>query len=177
MLSSPCNWRHGRCPRALSARASNYSVRCAGQAPGPLRGPPTDAAPPTDDDAAAGPASFEIILPPVGDSTFAWFAVHPAASTSRADGCIAIIHNNRVLQTTRLSIDVGAWGDKGAGAVVTLEATIHPARRPHERREYDVAIQVSDVGGKLHLTVQREGIATPVLLMSSTNRSPRSAKR
>src|SRR6185295_2157199 len=33
-----------------------------------------------------------------------------------------------------------------------------------ERREYDVAIEVSDIGGKLHLKVQRGKTVTPVQL-------------
>jgi hypothetical protein len=105
------------------------------------------------------------VLPPVGDSGRAWFAVYPEVGVRQLDGRIAIIHNNRILQTAHLSVDVHAQPDQGAGLDVTSEGVIHPRDDDlDERREYDVAIQVSDVGGKPHLTIQRDGAATPVQL-------------
>ena len=92
-----------------------------------LRGPLARlAAPPAADDGATAVDSLRSnILPPVGDSTPAWFAVCPEARVSQLDGRIAII-DNTVLQTAWLSVYVGARADQGAGPVVASEATIHP---------------------------------------------------
>jgi hypothetical protein len=46
--------------------------------------------------------------------------------------------------------------NEGEGVTVVAEDTIHARDDDlEERREYDVAMQVSDVGGKPHLTIQR----------------------
>ncbi len=111
-----------------------------------------------------GLAAASMILPPAGDSTLALFAVFPERG-KKVDGRIAIIHKNRILQTARLSVGVGAAAAGGAGLELVAEAPIHPRDDDlDERREYDVAIQLSDVGGKLHLKVHRDGRDTPVQL-------------
>ena len=118
-----------------------------------------------DDSSVVGLASSAVRLPPVGDSTVALFGVCPEGGVSRLEGRIAIVHNNRILQTARLSTTVGPQADQGAGLIVASQGIIHLRDDDlDERREYDVAIQVSDVGGKLHLTVQRDGSATAVQL-------------
>ncbi len=107
------------------------------------------------DTTIVGLAATTIVLPPGGDSTLALFAVFPVDDT-KVDGRIAIIYRNRVLQTARLSVGVGAAAG-GAGLDVVTEAAIHPRDDDlEERREYDVTIQVSDVGGKLHLAIQHD---------------------
>jgi hypothetical protein len=109
---------------------------------------------------AVGLASSELRLPPIGYSTPAWFGVCPHLLGFQLTGRIAVIHNNRILQTARLRIDVDVRADQGDGLVVTPEGAIHPRDDDlDQRREYDVAIQVSDVGGKLHLTFQGNGTA------------------
>ena len=111
-----------------------------------------------------GLAATSIVLPPAGDSTLALFAVFPEGG-KKIDGRIAIIHKNRILQTARLSVGVGTAAARGAGLDVIAEAPIHPRDDDlDERRDYDVAIQLSDVGGKLHLKVHRNGRDTPVQL-------------
>jgi hypothetical protein len=111
-----------------------------------------------DDSDSTGIDSSEILLPPAGDSTRAWFAVYPHKRGGRIEGRISIIHNNRVLQTARLWVEIDGNADRGEGVVVRSEANIHPADEDLvERRPYDVAIQVSDIGGKLHLTIDRDG--------------------
>jgi len=104
-------------------------------------------------DAIVGLAATTMVLPPAGGSTLALFAVCPEAGTG-ITGRIAIIHGNRVLQTARLTVGVGPT-TTGSGLEVVADAPIHPRDDDlDERREYDVTIQVSDVGGKLHLAIQ-----------------------
>jgi hypothetical protein len=112
-----------------------------------------------------GLASSTIVLPPAGDSTLALFGVCPLESVKQVIGRVAIIHNNRVLQTACLSVGIGGAAEQGEGIVVATEASIHPRDDDlAERRGYDVAIQMSDVGGKLHLAIQHDDIVTPVQL-------------
>jgi hypothetical protein len=107
----------------------------------------------------------KIILPPAGSSTLAPFAVRPKKNVTQIGGRVAIIHNNRILQTAHLSITTEHSPDEGNGLDVVAEAPIHPRYDDlEERREYDVAILVSDIGGKLHLTIQHDGVVTPVQL-------------
>ena len=120
------------------------------------------------DAAAAGSfielASTPLSLPRAGDSTVALFAVCPLPGCAKAAGRIAVIHKSRVLQTARVSVTVCADASQGDGALVYAE-TIHPRDDDLDRRTgYDVAIQVSDVGGKLHLVVQHGDTPTPVQL-------------
>jgi hypothetical protein len=110
--------------------------------------------------------SMPITLPPVGDSTAACFAVFPQPGVERCDGRISIIHNNRVLQSS-LSIDVAADATAGGALRLRTEGVIHPRDDDlDERQAYDVAIQVSDLGGHLHLAIQRDDTTTPVDLDS-----------
>ena len=109
--------------------------------------------------------SSEILLPPAGNSTRAWFAVYPHKRNGQIEGRISIIHNNRVLQTARLWVEIDGNPDRGERVLVRSEAVIHAADEDvNERRAYDVAIQVSDVGGKLHLTIDQDGRPVPVQL-------------
>jgi hypothetical protein len=117
-----------------------------------------------DDSGLAGLASSDIVLPPAGNSSAALFAVFPRKPFARVDGRIAIIHNNRVLQTAQVSVPVDPSADRGTGVAVVSEATIHTPDDVEERREYDVAMLVSDLGGKLHLTVQQGGSTQDVQL-------------
>lgn len=112
-------------------------------------------------------ASLSIVLPPVGDSTAACFAVFPLPGAERCDGRIAILHNNRVLQSSLVSIDVAADATAGSALKLRTESVIHPRDDDlDERQAYDVAIQVSDLGGHLHLAIQRDDTTTPVDLDS-----------
>ena len=111
-----------------------------------------------------GLAATGMILPPAGESTLAFFAVFPAHEKA-VEGRIAIIHKNRVVQTARLSVGVDAAATGGTGLDVVAEAAIYPRDDDlDERRDYDVAIQLSDVGGKLHLKVHHDGRDVPVQL-------------
>ena len=111
-----------------------------------------------------GLAATTMILPPAGDSTLAFFAVLPAHEKA-VEGRIAIIHKNRVVQTARLSVGVDTAAAGGTGLDVVAEAAIYPRDDDlDERRDYDVAIQLSDVGGKLHLKVHHDGRDVPVQL-------------
>ena len=115
-----------------------------------------------------GIASAEISLPAAGYSTAGLFAMRPQKDV--VDGRIAIIHNNRILQTARLSVPAADTPEEGTGVSVVAEAPIHPRFDDlDERREYDVPIQVSDVGGKLHLTIQQDGKVTLVQLDDLSN--------
>ena len=120
----------------------------------------------TDDPTSSvGLASAEITLPLAGDSTLAVFGVRPHEHVTEVEGRIAIIHNNRILQTALLSIITDDVPHEGEGLFVTAEAPIHPRYDDlQERREYDVAILVSDIGAKLHLTIQHNDTVTPVQL-------------
>lgn len=122
--------------------------------------------PDTDDPTSPiGLASAEITLPLVGDSTLAVFGVRPHEHVTDVEGRIAIIHNNRILQTARLAINTNDTPDEGSGLIVVAEAPLHPRYDDlRERREYDVAILVSDIGAKLHLTIQHNDTVTPVQL-------------
>ncbi len=105
-----------------------------------------------------------LVLPATGDSTIAFFLVCPQAGLDRVRGRLAILHNNRVLQTARVSMAASAETTRGDGLVIVGESTIHSADDVARRSEYDVAIQVSDVGGKLHLVVQHGDTSLPVQL-------------
>lgn len=121
-------------------------------------GAPTDASEPAD--AVIELASATLSLPRSGDSTLALFAVHPLPGVARISGRIALIHRSRVLQTARIAVAASADPAAGDGVEVQAEG-IHPRDDDLEqRRSYDVAIQVSDVGGSLHLVVQ-QGTSAP----------------
>ncbi len=106
-------------------------------------------------------AATALSLPRSGDSTLALFAVCPLPGSGQVTGRIALIHRSRVLQTARLSVAVGADATRGNAVQIHAEA-IHPRDDDLEqRRSYDVAVQVSDVGGSLHLVVQA-GSQAPV---------------
>ncbi len=125
-----------------------------------LRGPLAKLPVESDDKTGAtivGLAATGMILPPAGESTLALFAVLPAREKA-LEGRIALIHKNRVVQTARLSVGVDAASAGGTGLDVVAEAAIYPRDDDlDERRDYDVAIQLSDVGGKLHLKVHHDG--------------------
>jgi hypothetical protein len=148
----------------ISGRPHNVGDLIAALTQQPRKDKPAE--PAVEKDATSvGLASTELRLPPVGDSTLALFGVRPQTRALQLTGRIAVVHNNRILQTARLTIDVNVGADQGTGLIVIPEGAIHPRDDDlDQRREYDVAIQVSDVGGKLHLTFQRNGIAIPVQL-------------
>jgi hypothetical protein len=70
--------------------------------------------------------SMPITLPPVGDSTAACFGIFPQPGVERCDGRLSIIHNNRVLQSSRLSLDVAANATAGGALPLRTEGLIHP---------------------------------------------------
>jgi hypothetical protein len=114
-------------------------------------------------EAIVGLAATTMILPPAGESTLAFFAVFPAQKS--VEGRIAVIHKNRVVQTARLAVGVDAAAAAGSGLDVVADEAIYPRDDDlDERRDYDVAIQLSDVGGKLHLKVHHDGRDIPVQL-------------
>ncbi len=122
--------------------------------------------PSTERSPIVGLASSVMLLPAVGDTTVALFAVCPEQDVRAIEGRIAVIHGNRVLQTGHLSIDTGA-PFAGHGLTFVTDRIIHARDDDLEERcEYDVAIRVSDVGGKLHLAIQRDAAPTPVELNS-----------
>lgn len=124
-------------------------------------------APPDDGPAQIALVSMPITLPPVGDSTAACFGIFPQPGVERCEGRLSIIHNNRVLQSSRLSIDVASNATAGGALPLRTEGLIHPRDDDlDDRQAYDVAIQVSDLGGHLHLSIQRDDATTPVDLDS-----------
>ena len=121
--------------------------------------------PATEDPTAAVAASSTINLPEIGDSSPALFAVRPQSRVREVAGRISIIHNNRLLQTAKVSFPTDNAMRSARGISVVAEAPIHPNDDDLEkRREYDVVIQVSDLGGKLHLTINQDGENTTVQL-------------
>lgn len=121
--------------------------------------------PATEDPTTAVAASSTINLPEIGDSSPALFAVRPQPRVREVAGRISIIHNNRLLQTAKVSFPTDNAMRSARGISVVAEAPIHPNDDDLEkRREYDVVIQVSDLGGKLHLTVNQDGENTTVQL-------------
>lgn len=129
---------------------------------GPLAKLPVE--PERNEESIVGLAAATMVLPPAGDSTLAFFAVCPQ-DVKDITGRIAIIYKNRVLQTARLSVGVDSAATGGAGLDVVADAAIHPRDDDlDERREYDVTIQVSDVGGKLHLAIQHDQSVADVQL-------------
>lgn len=120
---------------------------------------------PDDGSQGVGLASTVIRLPPAGDSPLAPFAVYPQPGVEELSGRLAFIHNNRVLQTADLAVRVDADAAKGQGVTVRSRKLVHERDDDlDERRRWDVAIQVSNVGGSLHLTVEREKKGRPVLV-------------
>jgi hypothetical protein len=114
---------------------------------------------------SAAAATSEIRLPQVGNSSPALFALRPRGRVEQVAGRISISHNNRLIQTASLSIETGDTPQQGTRVRVVAETPIHPNHDDlEERRKYDVAIQVSDIGGKLHLTIQEDGKVTIVQL-------------
>jgi len=123
-----------------------------------------------------GLASTTIQLPELGDSTIALFAVFPERAV-RLKGRVLIIHRNRVLQTAELLVTTTASATSEAVTVQSAEP-IHPRDDDlDERRSFDVSIGVSDVGGKLHLTVQTENDRDPTAVDLSSMKSTIAAIR
>lgn len=111
-----------------------------------------------------GLASDDIILPAAGDSTTAFFAVRPQTGVKEVQGRIAIIHQNRIVQTALLTVRVDARADDGPGIRVDTEAGVHPRLDDlAERRQFDVAlIAADDIGSRLRLTVSCDGTSQEV---------------
>ena len=112
-------------------------------------------------------ASDAIVLPVAGDSTRAVFAVRPQAVVKEVGGRIALIHQNRIVQTARLYAPVDKLpGDAGPGITVVAEAAVHPRLDDlAERRQFDAAlISADDLGGHLRLTISQAGAAKEVSL-------------
>lgn len=122
---------------------------------------------PDDNSPTVGLASATILLPAAGDSTVALFAVRPQEGVGSIAGRVVIMHGNRALQTAKFAVGTSATADVGNGIAVETEAAIHPGDDDlDERRKYAVTIVVSDIGGKLHLAIQRNDEPTPVDLSS-----------
>jgi hypothetical protein len=84
------------------------------------------AAAPDDGPAQIALVSMPITLPPVGDSTAACFGIFPQPGVERCEGRLSIIHNNRVLQSSRLSLDVASNATAGGALPLRTEGLIHP---------------------------------------------------
>ena len=115
---------------------------------------------------AVGLASSEIILPEAGDSTRALFAVWPQAAAQEVQGRIAIIYQNRIVQTAGLQAPVTTRGEEGTGVMVVAEATVHPRLDDlAERRQFDLALMTADdLGSRLRLTVSCDGTSREVMV-------------
>ena len=126
---------------------------------------PLDTAPAADAATVVELAAAPLSLPRQGDSSAALFAVCPLPGVSSLSGRIALLHRSRVLQTARVAVAVSADTRPGEATQIQAEESIHPDDPElNRRRAYDVAIQVSDVGGSLHLVVQQDGQALSVQL-------------
>jgi hypothetical protein len=110
-----------------------------------------------------GVASAGIRLPLAGDSSPAVFAVRPQAGVTEVTGRIAIIHQNRIVQTARLTASVGQQAYEGPEIAVEPEAIVHPRLDDlAERRQFDAALLFSNpLGG---LIVSCEGKDHPIPL-------------
>lgn len=106
-----------------------------------------------------GLATDNITLPAAGTSTSALFAVRPHPDVKEVQGRIAIIHQNRIIQTSRLTAPVGPGEDNGCGICVEAEAGVHSRLDDlAERRQFDIAlITADDLGSRLRLTVSCDG--------------------
>jgi len=124
---------------------------------------------PTDPLELVGLSSATLMLPSTGDSTVALFAVFPVKGANSYSGRISIIYGNRVLQTARLDLETRTGMKLQDAPHVFAEARIHARDDDlEERRTYDVAIGVSDIGGKLHLNIQQGDKAESASLSNLT---------
>lgn len=104
-------------------------------------------------------ASQSISLPATGNSEQAEFAVWPQPGVSEVRGRIAVIHQNRIIQTARLTAPVGKENDVLTAVVVEAEQIVYPRLdNLDDRRDADAAFIVADdLGGPLRLTISRNG--------------------
>ncbi len=109
-------------------------------------------------------ASENIKLPAAGDSPTAIFAVRPQPGVQEVQGRIAILYQNRIVQTACLTSPVDLRGDVGEGITVAAEAIVHSRLDDlPERRQFDLAlIAADDLGSRLRLTVNCDGNAQEV---------------
>ena len=111
-----------------------------------------------------GVANHSIRLPLAGDSTRAVFGLFPQPGIDQVTGRIAIIHQNRIVQTACLSAPVGELADAGPGITVAAEAIVHPRLdNLAERRKFDATlIAADDLGSRWRLTVNCDGVVQEV---------------
>jgi hypothetical protein len=105
-------------------------------------------------------ASFPISIPAVGDSERARFRVNPPPGTESVQGRIAVIADNRVIQTAQIQITPETTVI-GNSVTVTATGVIHATLDDlSSRRKFDAALMVADdLGGRLRLTVSHNGKA------------------
>ena len=125
-----------------------------------------DASEPAGSGITRGTASAGIMLPEAGDSDMALFAVRPQPGIEEVTGRIAIIHQNRIIQIAQLRAPVRPTANEGPGISLETEAAIYPRLDDlAERRIFDAAlIAADDIGGRLTLTVNRNGGAQDIPL-------------
>ena len=101
-----------------------------------------------------------------GDSTRALFGVRPQPGVEEVRGRIAIVHQNRIVQTAFLKAPVTGPGEQGTGIVVTAEPAIHPRLDDlAKRRQFNAALMAADdLSGSLRLISTRDGQSTEINL-------------
>ena len=80
------------------------------------------------------------------------------------NGRIAIIHQNRIVQTDRLTVPVRVCAGEGSGITVEAEDIIHPRLDDlAERRRFDATLVIAnDLGNRLRLIVNCDGTVQEV---------------
>jgi hypothetical protein len=120
------------------------------------------------------PVVSRLLLPPEGDSKSCRFLLKLPPGLRRLDARIAILHENRVLQTLRLRAGVGA--DAAPEIEFLVEAVV---RRDLEglggRSRFDAALLFNELDGESTLTFYADGRASLVRAPASRPSSARSA--
>ncbi|MBN1566304.1 MAG: hypothetical protein JXA73_00545 [Acidobacteria bacterium] len=101
-----------------------------------------------------GTATSNVKLPETGNSGLAVFVVQPLGGVAAIKGWITVSCMNRVLQSATLQAAVAA--DPGSGEGITLDVKrIHPGTSDcSERRPGDALLILSDLNGRLQLTLK-----------------------
>ena len=121
-------------------------------------------------------ASAAIRLPLAGDSSRALFAVLPQAGVSEVKGRIAIIHQNRIVQTARWKAAVVEAIFEGPGITVEPEAMVHPRLDDlAERRTFDAALLFSNPSGGLIISSEGKDQRLPLENLKSAVENIRTA--
>jgi len=91
-----------------------------------------------------GAATTSVVLRETGNSGMADFVIQPLAVATKLKGRVTAIHNNRVVQTARVSVEVAADPEAGSGVTLSSLAMHSSTYGCIERRVGDVLLIVSD---------------------------------